>query len=196
MYILCCATAVVFNAVTMSSSFTLIHLDYISWLLLNKKYSWNCPQLTYMLAIVQNRYFCVFYFYSSGRLGRERNFYQGSMQPSKGRWGEEVNHRYCAGWRLLLFWETSFAQRQSSWFVSLALPVNHKPNSFISLLLEKNDSFLFFLFFFWVWHAPNLWVFHFLKPSRAGILSPFSSPLLSPPPSTSILDKIWPVDKL
>ena len=37
-YILYCATAVVFNTVTMSSIFTLLHLDYISCLLVNKKY--------------------------------------------------------------------------------------------------------------------------------------------------------------
>ena len=33
-----CAIAIVFNAVTMSSSFTLLHLDFISCLLRNKKY--------------------------------------------------------------------------------------------------------------------------------------------------------------
>ena len=33
-----CPIAVVFNVVTMSSSFTLLHLDYISCLLCNKKY--------------------------------------------------------------------------------------------------------------------------------------------------------------
>ena len=37
-YIMYCAIAIVFNAVNMSSSFTLLHLDFISCLLRNKKY--------------------------------------------------------------------------------------------------------------------------------------------------------------
>ena len=37
-YIMHCAIAIVFNAITMYCSFTLLYLDYISWLVLNKKY--------------------------------------------------------------------------------------------------------------------------------------------------------------
>ena len=42
--------------------------------------------------------------------------------------------------KIVILLGNSFGHRQSFWLVSLALPVNHKPNGFISLSLEKNDG--------------------------------------------------------
>ena len=54
---------------------------------------------------------------------------RGGGEPEELRWLKVV----------ILLW-SSFAHRQSFWLVGLTLPVTHKPNVFISLLLEKNDG--------------------------------------------------------
>ena len=55
----------------------------------------------------------LFHFYSSGRLERERNLYQGSVRLSKGRLGEKASHRNHIGSGLLFSWKIPFAHRQS-----------------------------------------------------------------------------------
>ena len=85
---------------------------------------------------MQDVNFWFFYFYSSRRLRREENFYQGSMWPSKGRWVEEVNQRNlpakdCYSFGKLLWPQTEFligqfsstCQSQAKW---LHFPIAEK----------------------------------------------------------------------
>ena len=155
-----CAIAIVFNAVTMSSSFTLLHLDFISCLLRNKKYNSKFTSLeifpAYLGYTVKYKFcysarykFLGFFIFTAAEGWEEKKIFTKEVcdhqkEREGRRWNIEIYQL-----KTVILLGNSFAHRQSFWLVSLALPVNHKPNGSISLLLKKSDGWLCWKWNFW-----------------------------------------------
>ena len=158
-YIMHCAIAIVFNTITMSCSFILLYLDFISWLLLNKKYyskftSFKMFQLAYHGYSVKYKFLplckieiSVLFIATAVKGWGEKDICTKGVcdhqQEGKGRrWGREITlAQGCYSFGKLLCPQTEFLIGRFS------CPCHHKPNGFIFILSEKSDGQLW-----WKWN--------------------------------------------